>query len=532
MSHNPDEHHEEKSQLVEGRDYIVRMDLYERVNHLINIISVVTLVTTGFMLKIPEDWIAVLGSSGRTVFLVRGFVHRMAGVLLISGFVYHLGWLVLSHHGRKYIMEMLPTLKDGIDAVQNIMYYLGVREEPPEFDKFDYKAKVEYLALLAGNTLICCTGVILWSEMYWNKFILDIAILIHGMEATLASLAIMTWHFYVVLWKPGVFPGHLGMPFHGRMPLGELKEEHPLYYKKLVEAGEIEPLPEGAHFEHHGPTGFTGFLTRVAVFITLPVCLMFGFALLKMLFFPPKYEVAKDEKAKTILANVLDTPKADMLAGHFHNIDDYMEPQLSDPPLCLQCHGSFPHTHSVSIRSLMNMHAYFLACEVCHINKDQDPAGSRIEYVWYDNITDSPVMSPDMEGKFGTYDARIIPVIPMAATGEYERLDRAVKDPIAEDYMKRRDSLTPAQQARAKAVIHGRLSKTPVMCKQCHIDKDEKAYLNFRQLGYSPERAKDLQNTEVADMITNYMDFYFPTILDHDLMKQRRKQELMQSQEK
>ncbi|MBW2257060.1 MAG: cytochrome B, partial [Deltaproteobacteria bacterium] len=114
----------------------------------------------------------------------------------------HVYYLALVPGGRDWLRDMLPRRKDATDVVQNMSYYLGMREHPPEFDRFSYQAKLEYYLLITGTTLMSLSGVVLWTETMWSKFVLDIALVIHGMEAVLACLALMVWHLYQVYLRP------------------------------------------------------------------------------------------------------------------------------------------------------------------------------------------------------------------------------------------------------------------------------------------------------------------------------------------
>ncbi len=86
-----------------------------------------------------------------------------------------------------------------------------------------------------------------------------------------------------------------------------------------------------------------------------------------------------------------------------------------------------------------------------------------------------------------------------------------------------KDTLTPEEQARAKALLHKHLSKKPIQCTECHR---RGGYLDFVSIGYDPQRAKSLYRTEVARMIDRYMKFYLPTMFDPNLMRQQRLKEL------
>lgn len=130
---------------------------------------------------------------------------------------------------------MLPRIKDLKDMFQNMFYYLRITDQKPLFDRFNYKEKMEYWTGWIGNIIITITGIFLWFEQYFPKFIFDVSILVHTMEAILASSAIMVWHFYEVHLKPGKFPMST-IWLNGKIPEHELEEEHPLQYQRIKQA--------------------------------------------------------------------------------------------------------------------------------------------------------------------------------------------------------------------------------------------------------------------------------------------------------
>ena len=216
-----------------GEMLFVRLNYSERVQHLILVISFVILVITGFMLKVPEDMVKMLGKTGDMVFFWRSVLHRLAGTVMILVSMYHVYYLAFKPAGRRWIMDMMPGLQDLKDMRDNFKYYFGLKEEPPEFDRFCYKHKFEYGALFFGNTLMGVTGLLLWTEYLWSKFVLDISVLIHGMEAILATMAIIIWHLYEVHLRPHKFPID-NMWLHGIIDEEEMKEEYPLHYKRIM----------------------------------------------------------------------------------------------------------------------------------------------------------------------------------------------------------------------------------------------------------------------------------------------------------
>ncbi len=226
---------------IDDKLYFIRLNFSERVQHGIFVACFIVLVITGFMVKIPEDIVNKLGEAGETIFYYRSISHRTAGIIMILVSIYHIYYLILTTAGRRWLVDMLPTLKDLTDMIRNIRYYLGLRDTPPEFDRFCYKHKMEYLALFAGTTLMSITGLLMWSESFWSKFILDLSTVVHGMEAILACLAIIVWHLYEVHLRPHKFPID-NMWITGVIDEEEMKEEFPLHYKKIMDEPELKKI--------------------------------------------------------------------------------------------------------------------------------------------------------------------------------------------------------------------------------------------------------------------------------------------------
>ena len=215
-----------------GEKYFVRLNLHDRIQHHITWTTFVILALTGFMLEFPEEVLIFFGPYREVVFYVRGIVHRIAAVVMILNIFYQLWYISLTKDGRRYVRDLVPQIQDARDLLQNMLYYLRFTDQKPLFDRFNYKEKMEYWTGWIGNIIITVTGFFLWMEHLFPKFLLDCSILIHTMEAILASCAIMVWHFYEVHLKPGKFP--MSRIFlNGLISEHELEEEHPLEYQRL-----------------------------------------------------------------------------------------------------------------------------------------------------------------------------------------------------------------------------------------------------------------------------------------------------------
>jgi Ni,Fe-hydrogenase I cytochrome b subunit len=160
---------------------------------------------------------------------VRSIVHRVAGAVLIAVGLYHLVYLIADREGRRLFLDMMPVPKDATDILGTMRYYLGWGHTKPAFMRFNYAEKMEYWALLWGTVVMATTGLSLWFKVIFGAHLprwwLDVATAIHFYEAVLATLAIVVWHFYMVIFDPDVYPMNWAW-YDGRMSVEHYQEEH------------------------------------------------------------------------------------------------------------------------------------------------------------------------------------------------------------------------------------------------------------------------------------------------------------------
>lgn len=218
------------------RRIVVRMEPEQRIQHLLLLVSFITLVITGFALKYPESMFsrALLMSEE-----VRSLIHRIAGTVLILVSVYHVFYLGAKRSGRQMFVDMLPVSKDAWDIVANLRYYFGLGGKPARFARFTYGEKMEYWALVWGTFVMATTGLMLWFKVGFGnlapRWWLDVATAIHFYEAILATLAILVWHFYQVIFDPDVYPMNWAW-FDGKMSIEDYSHEHPEDMKTIAAA--------------------------------------------------------------------------------------------------------------------------------------------------------------------------------------------------------------------------------------------------------------------------------------------------------
>jgi formate dehydrogenase gamma subunit len=215
----------------------LRMTAHERVQHAVLVISFVLLVLTGFMLRYPEAWwVVAIRNISSQAFELRSWVHRIAGVVMIGAGIWHVCYLAFTKPGRSLFRDLLPRWRDVTDPFAVLKYNVGLSPTKPAFGRFSYIEKAEYWALVWGTILMGVTGAILWFENtsmgLFTKLGFDISRTVHFYEAILATLAIIVWHFYFVIFNPDIYPMNLAW-LTGRMSEKEMLEEHPLQLEQL-----------------------------------------------------------------------------------------------------------------------------------------------------------------------------------------------------------------------------------------------------------------------------------------------------------
>ena len=188
----------------------IRMFTFERLEHMVMAASFIVLAWTGFALKYPDQWWAKPLLIWESSHSARGMIHRTASVFFMSAGLAHMLSLAISKDLRDHWKSLWPKRRDLPNAWQQLAFNLGLREFPPERYSHGYVEKVEYWALIWGSVIMMTTGLVLWANnlilKFLPKIVLDVATSFHFYEAVLATVAILVWHFYFVIFDPDVYP--------------------------------------------------------------------------------------------------------------------------------------------------------------------------------------------------------------------------------------------------------------------------------------------------------------------------------------
>jgi cytochrome b subunit of formate dehydrogenase len=142
-------------------------------------------------------------------------------------------------------MAIAPSMLDVRQAVQNLAFYTWRRKEHVDFRRYDYTQKAEYWALIWGTLVMAVTGFILWFPGTAVRFLPTWAVTaaqtVHYYEAWLATLAILVWHFFFVVFHPEVYPMSW-IWISGKMNAQAASRHHPQWCREELAKAEARQL--------------------------------------------------------------------------------------------------------------------------------------------------------------------------------------------------------------------------------------------------------------------------------------------------
>jgi cytochrome b subunit of formate dehydrogenase len=195
-----------------------RFNVFHRWMHFLVIVSFTVLVFTGMPLRYKET--AWAGWFMDLFIKARGKNIRKPGSIMFG-------------------------MKDFHDLVGMFAWFFG-RGPKPQFDRYAYWEKFDYISLVAGTVIIGTTGFMMWFPLKTTQLVpgifLNIALVIHSSEALLAMGVIFIFvHFFSAHLKPESFPIDKVI-FTGSLPVDHYREERPLEYARRVREGTLDEV--------------------------------------------------------------------------------------------------------------------------------------------------------------------------------------------------------------------------------------------------------------------------------------------------
>ncbi len=138
--------------------------------------------------------------------------------------------------------SMVPTKQDVKDFVAHNRWFFG-KGPRPEFDRWTYFEKFDYLAVFWGVFAIGVSGLIMWFPEFFSRFMpgwmINVSLIIHSDEALLAAGFIFTVHFFNTHFRLEKFPMDTVI-FSGRISKSEMLHERKRWYDRLVAEGRLD----------------------------------------------------------------------------------------------------------------------------------------------------------------------------------------------------------------------------------------------------------------------------------------------------
>ena len=228
-----------------------RFNVFHRWMHFLVIVSFTVLVFTGMPLKYKDTAVGAVvhgplrrRHGGRRLPPARGHRHRG---LLDGGDALH-GRHGRAHAAARTCAAPVPCMfgkKDLQDMVGMFAWFFG-RGPKPQFDRYTYWEKFDYVSLAVGTVIIGLTGFMMWFPLKTTEFLpgifLNIALVIHSNEALLAMGVIFIFvHFFSAHLRPESFPIDKVI-FTGTLPVDHYREERPLEYARRVSEGTLDEV--------------------------------------------------------------------------------------------------------------------------------------------------------------------------------------------------------------------------------------------------------------------------------------------------
>jgi predicted CXXCH cytochrome family protein len=254
---------EAKISTQQGGEWFTRFTPFERLLHIMVVTSFLLLVITGMPLKFHyTEW-------AKTIFRMLGgaqvarSLHHFGAIVTFAYFTLHLfdrtraAWRGMGklkdpatgrYTFRRLIAvlfgpdSMIPSMQDWRDFVAHQKWFFG-KGPRPQFDRWTYWEKFDYLAVFWGVAMIGASGLIMWFPTWFTKYlpgwVINIALIVHSDEALLAAGFIFTFHFFNTHFRIEKFPMDTVI-FSGRISKTEMRHERGRWFDRLQAENKLD----------------------------------------------------------------------------------------------------------------------------------------------------------------------------------------------------------------------------------------------------------------------------------------------------
>jgi cytochrome b subunit of formate dehydrogenase len=243
-------HHTPRDRRGAKRIEYHRFNVFHRWMHFLVIVSFTVLVFTGMPLKYQGTFWARWFMDLAGGVTAAGIYHRLAAIVTVvywTAEILYMIVMVARARGKNLRGpdSMMPRKKDLEDMIGMFAWFFG-KGPKPQFDRYTYWEKFDYVSLAIGTVIIGLTGFMMWFPLKTTEYIpgifLNIALVIHSNEALLAMGVIFIFvHFFSAHLRPESFPIDKVM-FTGSLPVDHYREDRPLEYARHVREGTLDDV--------------------------------------------------------------------------------------------------------------------------------------------------------------------------------------------------------------------------------------------------------------------------------------------------
>jgi len=229
---------------------LVRFKPHQRLMHMVMFLTFLGLAATGLPLLFSSSPWAARFSSAVGGASTAGAIHRFFAFGMLMIFAAHLSelaWRIVVRREGGVLWgssSMVPQPRDVVQLWQHLRWFVGAGPRP-RFGRYTYWEKFDYWAVFWGMAIIGGSGLLLWFPAVFSAWVpgwvFNVALLVHGEEALLATGFIFTIHFFNSHFRPEKFPMDMVM-FTGHVAEAELCRERPAEYDLLVRQGRLDGL--------------------------------------------------------------------------------------------------------------------------------------------------------------------------------------------------------------------------------------------------------------------------------------------------
>ena len=243
-----------RSDLSEDRPVhaMLRFKALHRWTHLLATACVLGLALTGLPLKFSrQPWIvasmALFGGPDGAALLHRLFAIILVGLCLFYGF-----YVFILRGDRKQPLRkrisgpdsLLPAISDIRQFIGMFRWYAG-RGPRPELDRWSYREKFDYWALVISVGAIAFSGAFLWFPTFFARFLsgywFNVAMVVHSYAGLMAIGCTIMIHLFNTSLRREGFPVNDVM-LTGQLSEKELQEERSAQYARLAKEDTLSQL--------------------------------------------------------------------------------------------------------------------------------------------------------------------------------------------------------------------------------------------------------------------------------------------------